>query len=288
MLISAVIDNIKNYCGGTDLFTGKPIEEATTRDKVTYGNIDQECTGIVTCIWPTVDIIRRAQELGANLIVTHEALYWNHGDHEDVVAGNSAYQAKRALLDAWGGAVWRCHDYIHSGVPLEADGSLVDGIFYGVAHKLGWTEYRTGDAVRSMDFTIPAVSGRELAAQLVSKLGLSGTRLIGDPDASVQRVRIPMHVMGSPGDTETLNAMDAEKIDCLVTMEFIDFTTCEYVRDAAMLEQGKCAITIGHFNLEEPGMEYMATWLPDVLGSGAPGVTFIPMGDTYQYVTAEA
>lgn len=101
MLISTVIDSIKNYCGGTDLFTGKPIEEASTRDKVTYGNIDQECTGIVTCIWPTADIIRRARELGANLIVTHEALYWNHGDHEDVVASNSAYQAKRALLDTW-------------------------------------------------------------------------------------------------------------------------------------------------------------------------------------------
>lgn len=77
-----------------------------------------------------------------------------------------------------------------------------------------------------------------------------------------------------------------EGTDALVTMEFIDFTTCEYVRDAAMLGQGKCAVTIGHFNLEEPGMEYMAQWLPRSVGEGAPQVTFVPMGDTYQYVAA--
>ena len=50
--------------------------------------------------------------------------------------------------------------------------------------------------------------------------------------------------------------------------------------------KGKCAVAIGHFNLEEPGMEYMAEWLPTALGEGAPAVTFVPMGDTYQYVTA--
>lgn len=94
-----------------------------------------------------------------------------------------------------------------------------------------------------------------------------------------------MHILGVPEhDTAEINRMDEESIDALVTMEFIDFTTCEYVRDAAMLGQGKCAITVGHFNLEEPGMEYMARWLPLALGDGCPRVDFVPMGDTYQYV----
>lgn len=286
MLISDIIRRTKGYCGGTDAFSGRPIEDATTRDQVLYGSVDQECTGVVTCIWPTADVIRRTRELGANLIVSHEAVFWNHGDHQDVVAGNSVFVAKRALLDEWGGAVWRCHDYIHSGVPLEEDGSFADGIFYGLAWKLGWLECRVGDRARGLDFLIPETTGRELAALLVRRLGLNGTRLIGDPDARVSRVRVPMHVMGGPGDVGAANAMDAEGIDAFVTMEFIDFTTCEYVRDAAMLGQGKCAITIGHFNLEEPGMEYMAQWLPRAVGEGAPQVTFVPMGDTYQYVTA--
>ena len=284
MLISEAIHRIEAYCHDIDAFTGKPIDPATTRDQVTYGDVDQECTGIVTCIWPTAQIIQRARELGANLIVTHEALFWNHGDHQDAVAGNRTFEAKKELLDAWGGAVWRCHDRIHAGAPLENDGSMTDGIFYGLAWKLGWLEHRVGDRFSSMDYLIPPMPARDLAHLLVEKLGLNGTRAVGDLDASVSRIRIPMHIMGGPGDTATANATDAEDIDVLLGMEMIDFTTCQYIRDAAMLGHGKCAIQIGHFNLEEPGMEYMATWLPHALGTADIPVSFIPMGDTYRYV----
>lgn len=289
MLISEVIQRVKDYCGGTDFATGKPIEDATTRDQVTYGDADQECTGIVTCLWATADVIRRAQELGANLIIPHEALFWNHGDHQDVIADNKTYQAKKALLDGWGGAVWRCHDYIHSQVPIDVDGGMADGIFYGLAWKLGWLDYRMDCSAMGMDFMIPEMDATELAAQLVKKLGLNGTRITGDPHARVRRVHIPMHVMGdAKHDTAEILYADEHDVDCLMTMEFIDFTTCEYIRDAGMLGQNKCAITIGHFNLEEPGMEYMLNWLPDALRTVDVPAAFVPMEDTYRYVVREA
>lgn len=292
MTINDVIEAVKGYCSSMDAFTGKPIDPATTRDQVTFGAeaLDCACTGVVTCIWPTVEVVRRAKELGANLIISHEAIFWNHGDHRDVVAGNASFKAKVALLEEWDGTVWRCHDYIHAGVPLEADGSLADGIFYGLADKLGWLDCRIERDC--MDFEIPEMLARELAAYVIERLGLAGTRVIGDMDAPVRRVRIPMHIMGHPmGDTETLNKMDAEGIDCLLAMELIDFTASEYVRDAAMLGQGKCIIHMGHFNGEEPGMEYMATWVPRALeGAGLDSakvpVSFVPMGDTYQYMLA--
>lgn len=284
MLISEAIQRVKGYCCDIDAFTGKPIDPATTRDQVTYGNIDQECTGVVTCIWPTVEIVQRARELGANLIITHEALFWNHGDHQDVVANNNAFQEKKSLLDAWGGAVWRCHDYIHAGVPLEADGSMVDGIFYGLAWKLGWIDRRVGNLFSSVDYEIPPMTAHSLARHIVDKLGLNGTRVVGDLDARVERVRIPVHIMGGPSDTATANAIDTEHVDAIISMEMIDFTTCQYVRDAAMLGHGTCAIQAGHFNLEEPGMEYMAGWLPKALETEKIPVAFVPMGDTYQYV----
>ena len=269
-----------------DSFSGKPIEDAITRDQVTYGSVDQGCTGIVTCIWPTADVIRKAKELGANLIIPHEALFWNHGDHQDIIADNATYLAKKALLDEWGGAVWRCHDYIHSRVPIDTDGDMADGIFYGLAWKLGWLDYRVDDKGFGLDYQIPETNVRSLAAYLVEKLGLNGTRYTGDSEARVSRVRIPMHVFGTPSDTDTTNATDADGVDCLVTMEMVDFTTCEYIRDAGMLGQGKCAIALGHFNLEEPGMEYMVEWLPKALGTDEVPATFVPKGDTYEYVMA--
>ena len=288
MLISEVIQRVKDYSGGIDSFTGKPIDEETTRDKVLYGDTAQECTGIVTCIWPTVDIIKRARELGANCIISHEAIFWNHGDHQDTVGDTAAFKAKKELLDDWGGAVWRCHDFIHSRVPIDTDRAMADGIFYGLADKLGWLDYRVGDDRGfCLEYEIPETDATELARELVAKLDLNGTRITGDSHARVRRVRIPMHVMGeAKSDTHEINETDARGDDCLMTMEFIDFTTCEYIRDAGMLGQNKCAITIGHFNLEEPGMEYMVHWLPEALGTDAIPTTFVRMEDTYRYVVA--
>ena len=288
MLISEVIQRVKDYSGGIDSFTGKPIDEETTRDKVLYGDTAQECTGIVTCIWPTVDIIKRARELGANCIISHEAIFWNHGDHQDTVGDTAAFKAKKELLDDWGGAVWRCHDFIHSRVPIDTDRAMADGIFYGLADKLGWLDYRVGDDRGfCLEYEIPETDATELARELVAKLDLNGTRITGDSHARVRRVRIPMHVTGeAKSDTHEINETDARGDDCLMTMEFIDFTTCEYIRDAGMLGQNKCAITIGHFNLEEPGMEYMVHWLPEALGTDAIPTTFLRMEDTYRYVVA--
>ena len=289
MLIREAIENIKAYCDGIDFMTGKPIEDATTRDKVTYGetHLDEECTGIVTCIWPTANIVKRARELGANLIVPHEALFWNHGDHQDAISHNKTYLAKRNLLDEWGGTVWRCHDYIHSRVPIDEGGAMADGIFYGFAWKMGWLDYRCEDSPMSMDFKIPETSGLCLARHIVERLGLNGTRIIGDANARVSRVHVPMHAMGAGApDTHEIAYADEKDVDALVTMEFVDFTTSEYIRAAAMLGHGKRAITVGHFNLEEPGMEYMTHWAHEALGTDEIDVTFVPRGDTYQYVVA--
>lgn len=286
MRIGEAIQHVKDYCGGKD-WGGNPIDDATTRDKVLYGkeHLDEECTGIVTCIWATTDIIKKAKELGANLIIPHEALFWNHGDHQDIIAGNKTYVAKKEVLDDWGGAVWRCHDYIHSCVPIDKDGAMVDGIFYGLAAKLGWLDYRLDATPTVMDFVIPEISAKELAEQLVEKLDLNGTRVIGDINTRVRRVHIPMHVQGdAQSDNHEIAYADENDVDCLLTMEFVDYTMSEFIRDAGMLGQNKCAITIGHFNTEEPGMQYMVNWLPAALGTDEIPATFVPMTDTYQYV----
>lgn len=286
MKIAEAIERAKGFCRGIDAWTGLPIEEATTRDKVTYGqeHLEEECTGVVCCLWATSDVVREAARRGANLIICHEALFWNHGDRQDVLSGNAVFAAKKELLDGWGGCVWRCHDYIHSGVPLDG-GKYVDDIFYGFAQKMGWLEYRVGDVPASRDFLIPEMTGRELAESIVSALGLSGTRLIGDADASVARIQIPMHVMGNAeADTAEIATIEREGIDAVVTMELCDFTVSEYIRDAALLGKGKCAIAVGHFDLEEPGMECMAGWLPEALGTDSVPVGFVSMGDTYQYI----
>ncbi|MBQ7890910.1 MAG: Nif3-like dinuclear metal center hexameric protein [Erysipelotrichaceae bacterium] len=281
MKISEVIAKMKAYHKGT--VNGVPIDESKTRDKVLYGNVDQECTGIVTTIYASVDVIREAIACGANLIICHEALFWNHGDHQEwlLEQGNKTFLAKKELLDSGNIVVWRDHDYIHTGIPMK-DGSYVDGIFYGVAKMLGWEDYIVGDKEKPQTFVIPEKTAEEVGKEWISKFHLNGIKAIGDLQTKVRKVAIPFHIMGQ-FDNQVISRVDQEDIDCLICMELTDFTVTEYVRDSAMLNMPKAILAIGHFNVEEPGMEYMLTYLDEALGEHIPA-KFVQATDMYQFI----
>lgn len=281
MLISEVIQKIKDYHYGIDANSGKPIDEETTRDKVLYGDPNKECTGIVTTCWATVEVIKKAASLGANLIISHEALFWNHGDHQEWLqeSNNETYLLKKKLLDDTGIVIWRNHDYIHSGIPMN--GGYTDGIFYGVAKKLDWVQYIVNnDNGRNMYYDIPETTMGELAEYIVKKFNLNGVKTLGNKDCKVTKVRIPFHVFGDANDV--IKEANKVGINCFLTMELIDFTLAEYVRDSAMFGLNRSIIGMGHFNLEEPGMEYMIQWLPEALGCDMPA-HYVQSGDNYEY-----
>ncbi len=294
MKIAEIIEIIKKHSG--DTFAGRKIEEESTRDKILYGDPDQECTGVICTCYASPDVIKQAGEMGCNFIIVHESLFWNHGDHTDWLADNTAFQKKKALLDQYGICIWRFHDYIHAG--LEEDGKYVDGIFGGMARLLGWDEYLADeDRECPRYFVIPETTVSQLARLLNDTFGLKGLRFIGNPAARIRRVYIPMHIMGRQGDSELISKINREQINCLLTMEMVDFTVCEYMRDAAMLGEDRCIFALGHFNLEEIGMRYFAEYLRGQLADRAAGqmdkaagqipVKFIPSGDAYSYIAAE-
>lgn len=92
MKISEIITRMCEESG--QICFGKPIEPATTRDKLLYGDPDQECTGIAISRFASVEVIRQAARKGCNLIVAHESLFWNHGDHIDWLEQNTAFQKR--------------------------------------------------------------------------------------------------------------------------------------------------------------------------------------------------
>ena len=282
MLISEVIQKVKDYHKGGIVF-GKEIKEETTRDQILYGDAHKECTGIVTTCWATVDVICKAHEKGVNLIICHEALFWNHGDHQEwlMESQNETYLLKKQLLDKTGIVVWRDHDYIHSGIPM-GDGTHTDGIFYGLANKLGWTEYiRKDDQFMNMHYEIPETTVSDLANYLVDTLNLNGVKIIGNPNHKIKNICIPMHVFGDANDL--IEEADKDNINCFLTMELIDFTLTEYIRDSSMLNLNRPIIARGHFNLEEPGMEYMLKYLPKAIQTDIP-MYYIQSGGNYEYV----
>lgn len=305
MKISEVIRKVKKYHYG--YFGSKdgmlPINEETTRDKILFGNPEVECTGIVTTCWAHTNVIKEAIRQGANLIICHEALFWNHGDHTDWLEEqeNLVYRNKAALMEQHGIVVWRNHDYVHSGIPI-GNGRYADGIFYGLADTLdwlsyldeevseeidqaeGWNDFSVPGKINPLSYIIPEMTLGELARFLVERLNLNGVKVMGNPAKKVSRISVPFHVLGEAKFAITL--ADAGKVDCFLTMEVVDFTLAEYVRDASLTNDSVAIIGMGHFNIEEPGMKYMATYIPKAIEADIP-CTFIQSGDHYRYVVKE-
>ncbi len=280
MKISEVIQKMKDYHRGT--VNGVAIDESTTRDKILFGNPDQECTGIVTTCYASVEVIRKARQLNANLIISHEALFWNHGDHTDWLeeTENKTYLEKKKLLEEGNLVVWRDHDYIHSGIPVH--GEFVEGICYGVKKTQAWEKALGGWHERPLLFEIEPMTVREVGRHVMDKFRLTGLKMLGNPDAIVRKVWIPGHIMG--GDNDAITRIDRENIDLLIALELIDYTVSEYIRDSAMLGQPKAVLAAGHFNVEEPGMEYMVHYIPQALGVDIP-CHYVQSGDMYCFLS---
>ena len=60
-------------------------------------------------------------------------------------------------------------------------------------------------------------------------------------------------------------------------------TLSEYIRDSAMLGQDKAILAIGHFNVEEPGMEYMLEWLDEAIGEKIEA-HYVQATDMYEFI----
>lgn len=240
-----------------------------TVDTLKSGQLSQEVTGVVTTFLATKAVIRRAAELGANMIITHEPTFYNHLDQVTDLAGDPVYEAKVQLIEQTGMAIWRFHDQWHMRRP--------DGILEGELQALGWEAY--ADAEDNFFCTIPAQPMAEVVAHLKERMGAAQVRVMGDPQLLVRRVGL---IIGAAGFQWHRQALRNENLDLLVVGEINEWETCEYIRDAIDSGEQRALAIVGHANSEEAGMQYLASWLRPLLGN-VP-VTHVPAGDPFQWM----
>lgn len=262
-------------------------------DDFKYGYPQDQCTGIVSALVPTVAVIRKAVELGCNLLIVHEPTFYSTMDYPDWRAGfdNAVYEEKKALLEAYRITIWRDHDHMHAHKP--------DQIFTGVIHYLGWEEYRMenpSEDFMSMSFCLPEMTVAELAARLKDRMQLNGLRYIGRDTDRISKVALVGHLLpGSIGgdyvdengvlqeySNKVIRLMESG-IDAIIPGEVIDWTVMSYIRDASALGKNKAAFNIGHFNMEEFGMKYAVRWLRELVEDTVP-VEYVPSEDIYHFM----
>lgn len=217
-----------------------------TVDTVKTGDRDRPLTGVVTTFLANVEVIRRAIELGANLIVSHEPVFYNHLDETGWLESNPVYQYKRKLLDERGIVVFRYHDYLHSVFP--------DPVSQEIVKRLGWQ----GKAVSRSVFDVGRMEFRELVAQVAQSLDLAGYRYIGDETMPVSKVGL---MVGAPGGQRQIEFMAETGVDVLIAGEIHEWEVSEYVRDANAMGKPRGLLIIGHQPSEEDGMIWVADWL---------------------------
>ncbi len=263
-------------------FSPAEVDAEHTRDTYKYGDPDQECTGVVVTVCATMDVIREAIAKGANLIISHEGIFWgDEFDTEKEFGGDPILAQKRSLLEEGHMTVWRYHDHMHGGFSKPGEPrQFTDYIYYGIMKQLQWDKYCVGDEKKPVLFEIPETTIEGLCDELVQKANLNGLRIVGSTTGKVSKVFFCEHAQGR-FDAKIIR--QAKESDVLIPLEIVDWTASSYIRDAVQCGEVKAVLELGHFNFEELGMQYMAEgWLPEVLGDSVP-VYFVQSGDSFHY-----
>jgi putative NIF3 family GTP cyclohydrolase 1 type 2 len=242
---------------------------ASTVDTLKSGNGDIKVTGILTTMFATIDMIRKAIDLGANFIIAHEPTFYNHEDKTGWLKNDDVYRYKADLLKQHNIAVWRNHDYIHSMVP--------DGVTKAVLAQLEWQKY--SDAKIPEIVTLPVTTIRDLVVHVKAKLHIEKVRFVGDPEQMCSRVLL---LPGAAGGHEQIKSIGEIKPDVLICGEISEWETAEYIRDARAKGDKISLVVLGHIASEEPGSQYMLNWLKEKV----PGVkvTHVPCGNALSFL----
>ncbi|MHA6530054.1 Nif3-like dinuclear metal center hexameric protein [Paenibacillus sp. BAC0078] len=268
MNVQEVIDRILLDCCG-----GRKLE--MTCDVLASGHAGMEVTGIVTTFMATVDVIREAIAIGANLIITHEPTYFTGMDTLDWLQEDPVYLAKKKLIEDHEIAIWRFHDHMHL-----AD---TDRIYDGLLKELGWEDKKL-DEKDSWGYLIEETTVGALAGFLKQRLGMDVIQIVGNPKTPCSRIGILVGggSLGLGREQMPMELMRDKNLDVMVCGDITEWTLCAYVNDAAMLGMNKAMIVIGHERSEEWGMKYMAEWLKPLV-SGLP-VTFVDAKEPFVYL----
>ncbi|NLJ89623.1 MAG: hypothetical protein GX323_01870 [Clostridiales bacterium] len=274
MTVREVIDAIIKKTGV------EPLPQDKTCDILISGSYDMEVTKIVSTFMATVDVIRQAIDIGANLIITHEPTWFTGRDSVDWLEDDPVYHKKKELIDQHNIAIWRFHDHMH----MDKE----DGIYRGFDEELGWANYRIAnpDSMKHFGvcYELPETNLKDLCEFFKEKLSMDVIQIVGNPDMKVKRVSVLVGggSLGFGREEMPMEIMHQNNLDLLICGEITEWTTTAYVRDASALGFNKGMLVLGHERTEEPGMKHLGKWMEDIV----PGIEvhFVDSKEPFTYI----
>src|SRR3984885_505310 len=131
-----------------------------TVDTIKAGDPSTIVTGIVACFTDSMDVLRQAAALHANLVISHEPTFYNHRDENTLFINDPVYKEKLAYMHDHHLVVWRFHDQWHLRRPEPMTEAFTAAV--------GWQTYEHPDD--PLFFTLPPTTVNQLAEDLQQKL----------------------------------------------------------------------------------------------------------------------
>ncbi|MCW1401944.1 Nif3-like dinuclear metal center hexameric protein [Novosphingobium sp. MW5] len=223
---------------------------ATLVDGFRAGDGDGEVRGVVVSARASTQVLTRAAEMGANLVISRQAFL---GDSQDRPVGKpeKALAEKLALIDRLGLMVLRIQDVRTGSKGREITEALPRAIGLGTAMQVG-------NPAEGLVYRPAPVRLRELVQRTKSATGSPAVRLIGDPDMILRGVALAPET----NRPNALNPLLARgDVNLLIAGEVHETETAAYVQDAIALGQQKALLLAGTIALEEPPARSLAEWL---------------------------
>jgi len=176
---------------------------SNTVDVIKEGDPSTPVTGIATCMFATMDVLKQAVQKGCNLIVTHEPVYYNHLDETTTFQNDPVFLEKRKYINDHRLVIWRFHDYIHSIKP--------DGIYSGMIAKLGWEKYTVNNQLDN--FALPGTTLAGLLENLKKTFPGNAFYVVGNPEMKLSGVRL---AVGAPGSSEHIRLIEDKNVDLVI------------------------------------------------------------------------
>lgn len=222
----------------------------TLVDGFRAGDSDAEVRGVVVTARASTGVIKRAIELGANVVISRQAFL---GDSQDrpVAKPEPALAEKLALIEQGGISVLRLQDPRTGAAGRAMTEALPRAI--GLKAPLGGLNPAEGLVYRTASGALV-----ELVRAIKAATGNPAMRLIGDPAMAVRGIAFAT-------ETNRPNALNPllarHDVNLLVAGEVHETETSAYVLDAIALGQPKALLLVGTIALEEPAARALTAWL---------------------------
>lgn len=223
--------------------------KGNTVDTIKTGDAYKEVKKIGVCFIATPDVIKQANEWGADLLITHEPTFYNH---HDILEDNFLTTKKLELLKESDMTVYRYHDSMHSNTD-----DLINASFLKNVGLDGEFEDKNGFVLKNEKSPI------DLVCEIQKKLNIKYPRIVGCRDGNVRKIYLALGARGS----KTYADFITNDYDMIISGELCEWRDCEPIRDMAQMGYQKTIIILGHAGSERDGMRELAEKIDGKYGS---------------------